>query len=50
MRRLEVDLAWTPSPLGILMRRDASVNPGAQRLLEILRAVAGSARASAPHA
>ncbi|CAB3845341.1 HTH-type transcriptional regulator HdfR [Achromobacter pulmonis] len=50
VRRLEVDLAWTPSPLGIVMWRDASLNPRAQRLLEILRAVAGSARASAPHA
>jgi DNA-binding transcriptional LysR family regulator len=47
VRRLPVDLVWTPAPLGIVMWRDAGVTERARRLLEILRAVAGSARASA---
>lgn len=45
--RLPVNLNWAPSPLGVLMRREVSKGPQAERLLEILRSVAASARASA---
>jgi DNA-binding transcriptional LysR family regulator len=46
LHRLDVDLDWVPSPVGMLMRPDPAALERMQGFLRILRAVAASARAA----
>ncbi|WP_326533633.1 LysR substrate-binding domain-containing protein [Pseudorhodoferax sp.] len=47
LQRLPVDLAWQASPVGIITRAERDAGNGLDRLLDLLRAVAASARSSA---
>ena len=46
LQRLPVDLQWTPSPIGIMTRRDSGIGQDAEALVKILRAVAASANSA----
>lgn len=47
LRRLEIDIEWVPSPVGILVRAEPATREPLQAFLRVLRAVAASARAAA---
>jgi DNA-binding transcriptional LysR family regulator len=44
LQRLQVDMQWVPSPVGVILREEPAPSPELRRLLEILRSVAASAR------
>lgn len=46
LQRLPVALHWTPSPIGIMTRRDAEIGQDLQTLIRLLRAVAASANSA----
>lgn len=47
LHRLDVNLDWTPAPIGVLMRPETAAAQHLQPFLRLVRAVAASARAAA---